>query len=67
MKKKTVVTIEKSIYSVGYPECQGCENLCFPAPLTCVFDGDGCEYPDSRKKASGPIGTIKIPQAEETK
>lgn len=46
---KTTVKIENQIYEVGYPQCQGCEHLALPAPCVCLYPGEGCEYPESRK------------------
>lgn len=51
---KTIAIIDGVEYAVGFPECRGCENLCFPAPLTCVFVGNGCEYPDERSSFLAP-------------
>ena len=49
--RKYVAYIDGRKYKVGYPACQGCEHLCFPAPLACSYPGDGCEYPEHRKSA----------------
>ena len=42
--------IDGKEYKVNYPECSGCEHLCFPwPPFTRLFLGNGCEYPEGRK------------------
>ena len=53
---KEYVIIDGKIYLVSYPACDGCENLCFPAPLTCLYPGDGCEYPQDRVAAEHVLG-----------
>ena len=50
MKTKFVAIINGKEYKVGYPTCQGCEHLCFPGPLRCLYPGKGCEYPETRIK-----------------
>ena len=51
MTDKFIAIINGKEYKVGYPKCQGCANLCFPYPVSCCFDGVGCEYPEARIKA----------------
>jgi len=51
MSEKTIAIIDGKSYQVGYPQCRGCPHLCFPAPLTCLHPGDGCEYPAQRIKS----------------
>jgi len=52
----TSTQIAEWLQVVGYPACEGCEHLCFPGPVTCIYPGDGCEYPDARKEeAAGRI------------
>jgi len=51
MSEKTIAIIDRKSYQVGYPQCAGCENLCPLAPATCLYQGDGCEYPAQRIKS----------------
>lgn len=53
MNEKYFVIINNEKYIVGYPKCSGCENLCFPGPLTCCFKPETaeCEYPQERMDA----------------
>ena len=48
MNDKFTVIIDGQVYSVGFPQCAGCENLCFPAPLVCLYPGEDGEYPRTR-------------------
>jgi hypothetical protein len=48
MDDKYVAIIEGKTYRVGYPQCAGCENLCIPFPASCIYPGEGCEYPKER-------------------
>jgi hypothetical protein len=38
---KTIVSIGKKAYMVGYPQCAGCKNYLG----ACTYPGASCEYP----------------------
>lgn len=46
MSKQSVV-IDGQTYQVGPDLCAGCEDLCYPAPLACLFkpSTDECDHP----------------------
>lgn len=55
---KRVAIIDGKEYKVGYPQCAGCENLCLPWPSECLYEGEGCEYPESRVKEEGEQNAV---------
>jgi hypothetical protein len=46
---KKYAEINGKNWEARYPLCSGCENLAIGVG-GCLYEGDGCEYPESRTK-----------------